>query len=102
VFETNALVFARIRSASAYFGAHSSAHLNSSGAEWISQQSPRAQAAAGEPPELLCEVLRPGSNELEAERSAASTTLVRQIDTVRRILSTQYAPIPTQKSIRSL
>jgi transcriptional regulator GlxA family with amidase domain len=44
--------------------------------------------------ELLCEVLSPGSNELEAQRSAASTTLVRQIDTVRRILSTQYAPIP--------
>jgi AraC-like DNA-binding protein len=44
--------------------------------------------------ELLCEVLSPGLNEPEAERSAGSTTLVRQIDTVRRILSTQYAPIP--------
>jgi len=43
--------------------------------------------------ELLCEVLNPGSNEVE-ERSLATTTLVRQIDTVRRILSTQYAPIP--------
>jgi AraC-like DNA-binding protein len=44
--------------------------------------------------ELLCEVLSPGLNELEAERSTESTTLVRQIDTVRRILSTQYAPVP--------
>jgi len=44
--------------------------------------------------ELLCEVLSPGTAELEAERCQASTTLVRQIDAVRRILSTQYAPIP--------
>jgi AraC-like DNA-binding protein len=42
--------------------------------------------------EILCEVLSPAPGELE--HSAASTRLVRQIDTVRRILGTQYAPIP--------
>jgi AraC-like DNA-binding protein len=42
--------------------------------------------------EILCQVLSPAPGELE--HSAASTRLVRQIDTVRRILGTQYAPIP--------
>jgi AraC-like DNA-binding protein len=58
------------------------------------QQGFRLMHSEAKALELLCEVLSPGSNELEAQRSAASTTLVRQIDTVRRILSTQYAPIP--------
>jgi AraC-like DNA-binding protein len=42
--------------------------------------------------EILCQVLSPGPG--ETEHATATTTLVRQIDTVRRILSTQYAPIP--------
>ena len=42
--------------------------------------------------EILCQVLSPAPG--ESEHAAATTTLVRQIDTVRRILSTQYAPIP--------
>ena len=42
--------------------------------------------------EILCEVLSPAPGEIE--HSAASPALVRQIDSVRRILGTQYAPIP--------
>jgi AraC-like DNA-binding protein len=42
--------------------------------------------------EILCQVLSPAPD--ESEHTAATTTLVRQIDTVRRILGTQYAPIP--------
>jgi AraC-like DNA-binding protein len=45
--------------------------------------------------ELLCQVLSPAPNGLDADRPPANTsTVVRQIDTVRRILGTQYAPIP--------
>jgi AraC-like DNA-binding protein len=44
--------------------------------------------------ELLCEVLSPGASEVDIECARGTTTLVRQIDTVRRILGTQYAPIP--------
>jgi AraC-like DNA-binding protein len=44
--------------------------------------------------ELLCRVLSPAANEAEADRSAATTTAVRQIDAVRRILSTQFSRIP--------
>jgi AraC-like DNA-binding protein len=42
--------------------------------------------------EILCQVLSPAPGEIE--RVTATTTLVRQIDTVRRILGTQFAPIP--------
>jgi AraC-like DNA-binding protein len=42
--------------------------------------------------ELLCQVLAP--NGIDGDRSAVTTTVVRQIDAVRRILGTQYAPIP--------
>lgn len=42
--------------------------------------------------EILCQVLSPPPGEIE--RVTATTTLVRQIDTVRRILGTQFAPIP--------
>jgi len=42
--------------------------------------------------ELLCQVLAPdGAGD---DRSVATTTVVRQIDAVRRILGTQYTPIP--------
>jgi AraC-like DNA-binding protein len=44
--------------------------------------------------EILCKVLSPAPHEIVGEISTAPTTLVRQIDSVRRILSTQYAPIP--------
>jgi AraC-like DNA-binding protein len=44
--------------------------------------------------ELLCQVLSPTQSAFDADRSSATTTVVRQIDTVRRILGTQYAPIP--------
>jgi len=44
--------------------------------------------------EILCMVLSPAPHEIVGEISTAPTTLVRQIDTVRRILSTQYAPTP--------
>ena len=42
--------------------------------------------------ELLCQVLAP--NGIDGDRSVVTTTVVRQIDAVRRILGTQYAPIP--------
>jgi AraC-like DNA-binding protein len=42
--------------------------------------------------EILCQVLSPAPD--ESEHATTSTALVRQIDTVRRILGTQYAPIP--------
>jgi AraC-like DNA-binding protein len=42
--------------------------------------------------EILCHVLSPAPG--GGEHATATTTLIRQIDTVRRILSTQYAPIP--------
>jgi AraC-like DNA-binding protein len=42
--------------------------------------------------EILCQVLSPAPG--ESEHATATTALPRQIDTVRRILSTQYAPIP--------
>ena len=44
--------------------------------------------------ELLCQVLSPTPNAFDPERSSVTTTVVRQIDTVRRILGTQYTPIP--------
>ena len=43
--------------------------------------------------EILCQVLSPGAR-TSSSSSAASPELVRQIDAVRRILGTQYAPIP--------
>jgi AraC-like DNA-binding protein len=42
--------------------------------------------------EILCQVLSPAPGEIE--HTTATSTLLRQIDTVRRILGTQYAPIP--------
>jgi AraC-like DNA-binding protein len=42
--------------------------------------------------EILCQVLSPAPGEIE--HAAGTTTLVRQIDTVRRILGSQFAPIP--------
>jgi len=42
--------------------------------------------------EILCQVLSPAPGEIG--RVTATTTLVRQIDAVRRILGTQFAPIP--------
>jgi AraC-like DNA-binding protein len=42
--------------------------------------------------EILCQVLSPAPG--ECGHATAATPLLRQIDTVRRILSTQYAPIP--------
>jgi len=44
--------------------------------------------------EILCQVLSPATGEIGGDQCAVATTLMRQIDTVRRILSTQYAPIP--------
>ena len=44
--------------------------------------------------EILCQVLSPAPEEISREPSLSSSTLARQIDTVRRILSSQYAPIP--------
>jgi AraC-like DNA-binding protein len=42
--------------------------------------------------DILCQVLSPAPGAIE--RTTATTTLVRQIDTVRRILGTQFSPIP--------
>jgi AraC-like DNA-binding protein len=42
--------------------------------------------------EILCQVLSPATGGIE--HATATTTVTRQIEAVRRILSTQYAPIP--------
>jgi AraC-like DNA-binding protein len=44
--------------------------------------------------ELLCQALSPTPNEKDDDRSALTSTVVRQIDAARRILSTQFNPIP--------
>jgi AraC-like DNA-binding protein len=44
--------------------------------------------------EILCQVLSPAPGELASEPAPSGSTLARQIDAVRRILSHQYAPIP--------
>jgi AraC-like DNA-binding protein len=44
--------------------------------------------------EIICQALSPAQREVEAEQPTALPTLVRQMDSVRRILSTQYTPIP--------
>jgi AraC-like DNA-binding protein len=43
--------------------------------------------------ELLCQVLSP-TLEIGADRPTLTMTVVRQVDAARRILSTQFAPIP--------
>ena len=44
--------------------------------------------------ELLCQVLSPLPDELDSDRAVTTNTVVRQVDAARRILSTQFAPIP--------
>jgi AraC-like DNA-binding protein len=44
--------------------------------------------------EILCHVLCPERDELAGEHTPTANPLVRQIDAARRILSTQFAPIP--------
>lgn len=44
--------------------------------------------------ELLCQVLTPAPDGIDGEGAAVSNMVVRQVDAARRILATQYAPIP--------
>jgi AraC-like DNA-binding protein len=44
--------------------------------------------------ELLCQALSPTPSEIDDDRSTLTTTVVRQIDAARRILSNQFTPIP--------
>jgi len=44
--------------------------------------------------ELLCQALSPTPNEIDDDRSTLTTTVVGQLDAARRILSTQFTPIP--------
>lgn len=44
--------------------------------------------------ELLCEVLTPAPEEIVSDQADVTTKVIRQVDAARRILATQYAPIP--------
>lgn len=56
------------------------------------QQGFRLLHAEAKALELLCQVLTPEPDEYE--RAAVTSTVIRQVDAARRILATQYAPIP--------
>ncbi|HEX4151755.1 MAG TPA: helix-turn-helix transcriptional regulator [Steroidobacteraceae bacterium] len=44
--------------------------------------------------EILCQVLSPAPHAMAGEPALSTSTLVRQIDAARRILSSQFTPIP--------
>jgi AraC-like DNA-binding protein len=44
--------------------------------------------------ELLCQALSPTQDEVGGDRAVTTNTVVRQVDAARRILATQFAPIP--------